>query len=184
MTDMLEKLRMRREELEKEAEEVEDIADDYDIDEEEEVSRLMADLYRRSEETAFHRWSTEIEPHLEEKEFLERHRNFIRAINKFAPLAYITDPKIFLLNNIRRLKIRMLERIGLYDEAEAESLKILASYQESRGHKGFFTKALITQRRILHQYTGRLGGEGEKKSTFGLLFRKRPPQQTYHEEEL
>jgi len=183
MTNMLEKLRRRREEMEEEAEEIEDAVEDYDIDEEEEVSRLMADLYRRSEETAFHRWSTEIEPHLEEKEFLERHRNFIRAINKFAPLSYITDNKILLLNSIRRLKIRMLERVGLYDEAEAESLKILASYQESRGVRGFFTKALITQRRILHQYTGRMEGEREKKSTFGLLFRKRPPQPAYYEEE-
>jgi len=180
----LRKLNDKVKELEEEREELEDEAE-IEFEDEEDTSNLMSDIYRRSEKTAWHRWSTELEPHTEEDEFWKRHKNLIRSINKFAPLSYIVDKRVLNLIDLRLLKLRMLENIGLRYDAEEESLKILGTLQLTRGIRGFFTTALITQRRILYQgvVSGRResGGGGGFLST---LFRRKKPEKVEAEEEV
>lgn len=180
----LRKLNDKVKELEDEREDLEDEAEIEFEDEEEDTSNLMSDIYRRSEETAWHRWSTELEPHTEEDEFWKRHKNLIRSINKFAPLSYIVDKRVLNLIDLRLLKLRMLENIGLRYDAEEESLKILGTLQLTRGIRGFFTKALITQRRILYQGIASRRKESEGGGWFGTLLRRKKPEKIEAEEEV
>lgn len=127
------------------------------------------DLYAKSPDVAYHRWSTELEPQLEPDEnFGRKHRNLIRPINKFAPLSYITDRRMHTINDLRRLKTILLEKCNLSEAAERESLKIIAFYQESRGDRGFYSRLQVTR----HEITEERGGT--KARTTGGLFKKKP----------
>ena len=135
-----------------------------------------------SPDVAYYRWSTEVEPQLEpdRERFNRQHRNLIRAVNKFAPLAFITSRKMFTITELKRLKIDLLEECGLHDLAERESLHLIALYNESRGWTGFFTKAMVTQRQVLEQkFTS---DRKPFRRGFGL-FKKRVSEEEKAEEE-
>jgi len=102
-----------------------------------------------SDNTAFMRWSTELEktPQVIDNKFLERNRHRIIDINKFLPLSNITNPRMIKLSRLRRMNMQLSQDAGLNDLAEETTLDNVADYQMSRGNQGFYQKALITQRR-------------------------------------
>jgi len=102
-----------------------------------------------SDNTAFMRWSTELEqtPNVVNKDFLDRNRHRIVDINKFLPLSNITNPRMIKLSRLRRMNMQLAQDAGLIDLAEETTLDNVADYQMSRGNQGFYQKALITQRR-------------------------------------
>lgn len=102
-----------------------------------------------SDQTAFMRWSTEIEQvdHIIDKEFLERNRHRVLDINKILPLSFIDNPKSIQLFRLRRNLSDMAMDAGLQDLVESTILDNLADYQTTRGIRGNYQNALITQRR-------------------------------------
>jgi len=102
-----------------------------------------------SDNTAFMRWSTELEqtPNVVNKDFLDRNKHRIVDINKFLPLSNITNPRMIKLSRLRRMNMQLAQDAGLIDLAEETTLDNVADYQMSRGNQGFYQKALITQRR-------------------------------------
>jgi hypothetical protein len=102
-----------------------------------------------SDNTAFMRWSTELEKihHVIDDDFLDRNRHRIIDINKFLPLSNITNPRMIKLSRLRRMNMQLAQDAGLKDLAEETTLDNVADYQMSRGNQGFYQKALITQRR-------------------------------------
>lgn len=102
-----------------------------------------------SDNTAFMRWSTEMErsPKTVDDDFLSRNRHRIIDINKFLPLSNITNPRMIKLSRLRRINMQLSQDAGLLDLAEETTLDNIADYQMSRGLQGFYQKALITQRR-------------------------------------
>ena len=117
-----------------------------------------------SDNTAFMRWSTEMEktPKVIDSDFLNRNRHRIIDINKFLPLSNITNPRMIKLSRLRRMNMQLSQDAGLVDLAEETVLDNVADYQMSRGNQGFYQKALITQRREWKESSDR-----EKKT--GLL---------------
>jgi len=117
-----------------------------------------------SDNTAFMRWSTELEktPEVINNEFLKRNKHRIIDINKFLPLSNITNPRLIKLSRLRRMNMQLSNDAGLTDLADETTLDNLADYQMSRGQQGFYQKALITQRREWKESSDR-----EKKT--GLL---------------
>lgn len=117
-----------------------------------------------SDNTAFMRWSTELEktPDVVNNDFLKRNKHRIIDINKFLPLSNITNPRLIKLSRLRRMNMQLSQDAGLTDLAEETTLDNLADYQMSRGQQGFYQKALITQRREWKESSDR-----EKKT--GLL---------------
>lgn len=103
-----------------------------------------------SEQTAYMRWSTEIERDEEneivDKKFIKNHRPRVIDINKFLPLSNITDKRQVKLFRLRRMNMTLAQDAGLEDVAEETTLDNLADYETSRGINGFYQKALITQR--------------------------------------
>jgi len=102
-----------------------------------------------SDNTAFMRWSTELEKihKVIDEDFLTRNRHRIIDINKFLPLSNITNPRMIKLSRLRRMNMQLAQDAGLSDLAEETTLDNVADYQMSRGNQGFYQKALITQRR-------------------------------------
>ena len=102
-----------------------------------------------SDQTAFMRWSTELEKvhDIIDKEFLVRNRHRVMDINKILPLAFIENPKSLQLFRLRRINIGLSTDAGLVDLADETTLDNLADYQTTRGIRGNYQKALITQRR-------------------------------------
>lgn len=103
-----------------------------------------------SDQTAFIRWSTEIEKDDDKEivndEFIKNHKARILDINKFLPLSNITDKRQVKLFRLRRMNMTLAQDAGLTDVSEETALDNLADYETSRGIQGFYQKALITQR--------------------------------------
>lgn len=102
-----------------------------------------------SEQTAFMRWSTEFEAvdNIVDTDFLKRNRIRIIDINKILPLSFIEDPKSIKLFRLRRMNMEFSDDAGLIDLAEGTTMDNLADYQTTRGVRGNYQNALITQRR-------------------------------------
>ena len=114
------------------------------------------------------RWSTEVEKvhDLIDNGFLERHRARVIDINKFLPLANITNPESINLFRLRRMNMSMEWDAGLIELAEETALDNLADYNTTRGQEGFYQKALITQRREWKDNSQ----DNKKKGMIGRLF--------------
>jgi len=102
-----------------------------------------------SDNTAFMRWSTELEEthNVIDKEFLEDNRHRVGDLNKFLPLSNIVNPHMIKLLRLRRMNMGMAKDAGLIDVADETMLDNLADCQTSRGISGFYQNALITQKR-------------------------------------
>jgi len=105
-----------------------------------------------SEQTAYMRWSTELEQDprgLTDQKFMERHKARIIDINKFLPMSNITNPYSIKIFRLRRMIIDLAKEAGLQELAEETALDNLADYNTTRGQHGFLQKAMITQRQEL-----------------------------------
>lgn len=102
-----------------------------------------------SDQTAFMRWSTELEKvnDIIDKDFLIRNKHRVMDINKILPLSFIENPRSLQLFRLRRINIGLSTDAGLMDLADETTLDNLADYQTTRGIRGNYQKALITQRR-------------------------------------
>ena len=102
-----------------------------------------------SDQTAFMRWSTELEKkdRLVDDDFLHNNQHRIIDLDKFLPLSFIDDPRSIKLFRLRRMNITLAKDAGLIDLADETTLDNLADYQTTRGVRGNYQKALITQRR-------------------------------------
>lgn len=131
----------------------------------------------RSDQTAFMRWSTELEEdqQVTDRELLKKHRPRILDINKFLPLSNIRDKKTIKLFRLRRLNMDLAWEQGLDDLAVETALDNLADYQTTRGQKGFYQKALITQRREWEEK----GQEDKKQGLLKSLIRAEEDKQRY-----
>ena len=128
-----------------------------------------------SDQTAFMRWSTELEkqPGTIDEDFIKNNIHRIIDINKFLPLSFIDNPKSIKLFRLRRMNITMAKDAHLIDLADETTLDNLADYQTTRGIRGNYQKALITQRREWQDKTD----IEKKKSLIGGLIRGRAEQQ-------
>ena len=124
-----------------------------------------------SDQTAFMRWSTELEKieHIIDNDFLEHNRHRVMDINKILPLSFIDNPKSIKLFRLRRMNIGLAKDAGLIDLADETTLDNLADYQTTRGIRGNYQNALITQRR---EWKDRTDPEA-KKGMLGRLIRGR-----------
>jgi len=102
-----------------------------------------------SDNTAFMRWSTELEEihKVIDGDFLQTNRHRVGDINKFLPLSNITNPHMIKLLRLRRMNMSMAKDANLLDVADETMLDNLADCQTSRGVGGFYQNALITQKR-------------------------------------
>jgi hypothetical protein len=102
-----------------------------------------------SDNTAYMRWSTELEQVHEviDKDFLRRHRHRVGDINKFLSLANIKTSQQLRLYRLRRMNMTMACDAEMNDLADETMLDNLADYNTSRGIDGFFQNALITTKR-------------------------------------
>jgi len=126
--------------------------------------------------TAFMKWSTEAEPvpFVIDKHFLMRNRHLVADINKFLALSNITTARAIKLFHLRRNNITLATVAGLEDIADETLLANIADYQTTRGIRGFFQNALITQKRELEE---RHKVEKRGFSRFGKLFKQREEQE-------
>lgn len=124
-----------------------------------------------SDQTAFMRWSTELEKtdELINDKFLKRNRNRILDINKILPLSFIDNPKSIKLFRLRRMNMSLATDAGLYNLADETTLDNLADYQTTRGIRGNYQNALITQRKEWQDRTN----PDNKKGLFGRLVNNR-----------
>ena len=92
-----------------------------------------------SDNTAFMRWSTEMEQvhHIIDNNFLSRNRIKAIDVNKFLPLSNIRNPKMLQIVHLRRQLADLANDADLRDIAEGTILDNVADYQTSRGIDGF-----------------------------------------------
>ena len=132
-----------------------------------------------SDNTAYMRWSTEIEPkkNIINDDFLYRNRISIIGLDKFAPLANFNDPRMLRLHKLKMMIIDLEMEAGLINSAEQTALSAIDDIQVSRGEKGFYQRALITQRQ---EFDTQEHTETQKRvGFFNKLFSKKetpPPQ--------
>ena len=131
-----------------------------------------------SDNTAYMKWSTEIEPkkNIINDDFLYRNRISIMGLDKFAPLANFTDLRLMRLHKLKMMIIDLEMEAGLVESAEQTALSAIDDIQVSRGEKGFYQRALITQRQ---EFESSEVTEAQKKVGFfnKLFSKKEPPQQ-------
>ena len=130
-----------------------------------------------SDNTAYMKWSTEIEPkkNIINDDFLYRNRISIMGLDKFAPLANFNDPRLMRLHKLKMMIIDLEMEAGLTESAEQTALSAIDDIQVSRGEKGFYQRALITQRQ---EFESSEITEAQKKvGFFNKLFSKKEPQQ-------
>lgn len=101
-----------------------------------------------SEDTKFLRWGTQVERDdmTFKRDFMERHSDKIRSVNKFMALANYRDKGQKQIERLRRMEIGLMRSVGLDFDAEEITLDTIGDAQYSRGYKGFYTKELNTQR--------------------------------------
>ena len=130
---------------------------------EEELRELKSSYM--SDNTAYMKWSTEIEPKRDiiDSDFMRRNNLMLMFADKFAPLANFTDPQMMALHKLKMMNAMFALEAGLDDIAEETVISAIDDIQLSRGDHGFFQKAIITQRHELqeHQTT-----QIEKKAGF------------------
>jgi len=121
----------------------------YEEDQDEEYTDRKGEPRYISDNTAFMRWSTELEKihKVIDSDFLEENRHRVGDLNKFLPLSNITNPHMIKLLRLRRMNMSMAKDAGLMDVADETMLDNLADCQTSRGMGGFYQNALITQKR-------------------------------------
>lgn len=113
---------------------------------EKEIQQLRAAYM--SDNTSYMRWSTEIEPkqNVISGDFLNRNKILVMFADKFAPLANFTEPKQYILHKLKIMNASLALDAELDDICEETALSAIDDIQMSRGDKGFYQKALITQR--------------------------------------
>jgi len=129
-----------------------------------------------SDNTAYMKWSTEIEPkqNIISNDFLYRNRISIIGLDKFAPLANFNDPKMLRLHKLKMMIIDLETEAGLSESAERTVLSAIDDIQISRGDKGFYQRALITQRQ---EFESTENTETQKRvGFFNKLFSKKDMQ--------
>ena len=128
-----------------------------------------------SDQTAFMRWSTEIEPtdHIIDEDFMERNKHRIMDINKILPLSFIDNPKSIKLFRLRRMNMGLAKDAGLDDLVDETILDNLADYQTTRGISGNYQNALITQKREWQDRT-----EKEKRGMLSKFFRNKSEEES------
>lgn len=123
------------------------------------------------DQTNILRWYTELETQLErDPEFYKRNQNNIRGF-KFLSLGNITNPQERVIIELGRMKTKRFEDMGLYEEAEHQSIENDAYINLTRSKDGFFQKELGTHRQIWDEKTN--SAESEKKSRMKLFFKGR-----------
>jgi len=143
---------------------------------EDEIRELKATYM--SDNTAYMKWSTEIEPkkNMTDADFFNRNRILLLFADKFAPLANFTEPRMMALHKLKMLNHELAEAAGMTDVCEKTAISAIDDIQISRGNQGFFQRAIITQR---HELQEQRTTETQKK--IGLFNRffggKQPPQQ-------
>ena len=128
-----------------------------------------------SDQTAFMRWSTELEKvhDVIDNEFLQRNRHRVIDINKILPLSFISNPKAIKLFHLRRQLIDLSNDAGLQGLADSTVLDNLADYQTTRGTNGNYQNALITTKR---EWLDRTHTEN-KRGVWGKLIKGRNREQ-------
>lgn len=129
---------------------------------EDEIRQLRSQYM--SDNTAYMKWITEIEPKKDmmDSDFIKRNKLLLMFADKFAPLANFTDPQMMALHKLKMLNMELAMEAGLTDIAEETVISAIDDIQLSRGDHGFFQNALNTQRHeIKEQKT-----EGEKRTSF------------------
>ena len=116
-----------------------------------------------SDNTTFMRWSTEIETkdHVTDSDFMDRNSLLIFAADKFPAMAFFEEPRE---KQLRKLKINnaiLARDAGLSKMAEETIISTIDDVQMSRGWKGNYSKALITQR---HELDTKERTEPQKKA--------------------
>jgi len=133
-----------------------------------------------SDNTAFMKWSTEIEEKKSviDSEFMHRNRMTIIGLDKFAPLANFTEPRLIQLHKLKMLIIGLEVEAGLDYSAEQTALSAIDDIQVSRGDHGFYQRALITQRQEQDIRADTHSDAERKVGFFNKLFAKKeqPPQ--------
>lgn len=129
-----------------------------------------------SDQTAFIRWSTELEQvhNIIDNDFLKRNSHRVIDINKILPLSFIDNPKSIKLFRLRRMNMGLARDAGLIDLADETVLDNLADYQTTRGIRGNYQKALITQRR---EWQDKTDPENKKSGIIGRMIKGRGDEQ-------
>lgn len=142
-----------------------------ELDEEEERELRQGWI---SDNTAFMRWSTEIEEreHITDAKFLERNKDIIRQIEKFNPMSFYSDKRELKLRKCYLINTVLAKNAGLDEVAEETSLYSIDVAQTSRGWQGNYSKALITQR---HEF--KEDKEEKNLGKFSGLFRKKQQEE-------
>lgn len=132
-----------------------------------------------SDNTAFMRMQVQLEKNdIIDKDFYERFAPRIIQLDKFAALSN-ADKQQKQIERIRTIKMDFLEDAGLYDEAIKSSLDSVRDHQNLRGYKGFFQKAIITERHEIKQDKQ----AAAKMSRFSGLFGRKQKEIDAEEEE-
>lgn len=132
-----------------------------------------------SDQTIFMRWSTEMEqtPHIIDEDFINNNRHRIMDLNKFLPLSFIDNPKSIKLFRLRRMNIVLAKDANLTDLADETTLDNISDYQTTRGVRGNFQNALITQKKEFQDKS-----ELEKqKGLFSRIMRAKNDQEKQQE---
>lgn len=146
----------------------------------EELDEAHAPTRYISDNTAFMRWSTEVEQieSVIDKEFLENNHHRIADIDKFLPLSNLNNPRQIQLLRQRRINMGLAKDAGLIDVADETVIDNWADCQTSRGVEGFYQNALITQKR---EWLDKSPQSKEKKGIFKRIFKlKKDDEMTEH----
>lgn len=145
-----------------------------ELEEEPEVRQAVAHAGYVSDNTAFMRWSTEVEEEktLSNADYITRHRHRLMSLNKFPALAFYTDQRQLLLRKLRNIGITLCKNAGLEETAEETALDNIDDAQMTRGWQGNYSKVLITQRHELKEERIE-----EKAGRFSGLFGKKKEEE-------
>lgn len=132
----------------------------YEDDDDEDdwfTPRFRSNELPTAETTKFSRWGTQIEKDdITPREFIERHPNHVRMINKWLPLGnYRRNSAQKNIERIRRYEVSLFEAAGLSYDAEEVTLDTIGDAQYSRGEEGFYTKEFNTTRQKVKDETER-----------------------------
>ena len=131
-----------------------------------------------SDQTAYMRWSTEIEAKEDmiDHEFIKRNHIILGFADKFLSMANFTEPNEKILHKLKMCNATLEISAGLPELAETTLASAWDDICMSRGDKGFFTRIQVTQR---HELTESKPTETEKKAGMlsGIFGGKKPQQE-------